>query len=137
MINSIEILKLNRHHLLTRRRPRRMQITGRDQNVFSEPFEEYPEYIGVCFTGSDSAPVRTSLCSGLGTASSCYWDNSTDGKRGREGRELLELKYLNISRQLHCPLGEQDHVLHRLGVRSGHLGSFSSKTATVVRFVLI
>ena len=29
---------------------------------------------------------------GLHTASSCYWDNSTDGERGR----LLELKYLNI-----------------------------------------
>ena len=61
---------------------------------------------------------------GLHTASSCYWDNSTDGKGGRDG--FLELKYLNISRQLHCPLGEQDHVLHCLGVWSGHLGSFSS-----------
>ena len=111
-----------------------MQITGRNQNVFSEPFEEYPEYIGVCFTGSDSAPVRTSLCSGLGTASSCYWDNSTDGKRGREGRELLELKYLNISRQLHCPLGEQDHVLHCLGVWSRHLGSLVLICTRVICF---
>ena len=56
-----------------------------------------------------------------------------------EEAEVVEAEiseHCNICRELHCPLGEQDHVLHRVGLRSGHLvtgwtSSFSCKTAPV------
>ncbi|XP_036269437.1 dynein light chain Tctex-type 1 isoform X1 [Pipistrellus kuhlii] len=45
---------------------------------------------------------------GLHTASSCFWDSSTD----------------------HCAMGEQDHVLHRQRLRTVHLTDSSSPRAS-------
>ncbi|XP_036398557.1 dynein light chain Tctex-type 1-like isoform X2 [Megalops cyprinoides] len=61
---------------------------------------------------------------GLHTASSCFWDNTTDGKHGRG--TLLDISSLTSVLELHSEVGEQDHVLHRQCVWPGNLSSSSA-----------